>query len=89
MLIVKTKSELTNVATQDYVYVQRSKKIYHMQDGEWIEKVYFTVPECAEILGVPVGRVKYNVKRKQMYVKNGRRGKSILITLKQLRQILS
>jgi hypothetical protein len=49
--------------TSHLVYVRTVKRLYRNIDGEWIEKMYYSIKETAEILGLSDKRVGRMVKK--------------------------
>jgi excisionase family DNA binding protein len=89
MIIVETKHKLLTLDTDDYVYVKGTGRIYIKEDGEWIGKLYFTVIEAAEILGVNKSTVYNRMEdKKYMFRRQRVRGKGVKLTFAQLQTLM-
>ncbi len=89
MIVVDTKHKLSKLDTDDYVYVKGQGRIYYRDNGEWISKLYFTVPEAAQILEVDKSTVYSRMaEKKYMFRRQRVRGKGVKITFEQLQMLM-
>jgi len=85
---VKNKFELLSVSpTSKYVLIESIDKIFQYDNGEWMEKAYFTVHEIAEITGMTTDKVHQFIDKMGLRAKTARRSKFIRLNLRQLRVI--
>lgn len=71
--------------TQDIVHVKTVNKLYRYIDGEWIERVYYTTEDVANILGLKTDRVrrilaKLGMKKQLLAASNVNYDQLILLT---------
>jgi hypothetical protein len=91
MIKVKTKYELQKLDPQSgFVLVTRVNKIFHNVNGEWIEKAYFTINECAEAInGMTSWKVHQFIDRLGLKTPTARRSKCIKININQLKVLIN
>lgn len=74
MIRIKSKHKLRLAPTNDVVFVETTRKLYRYIDGGWIEKLYFSVGEIAEIIPASPQVVREAIRKLNLRMKSERSG---------------
>jgi hypothetical protein len=63
MIKIDHYNKLKTAPKKELVYVITSGKLYRNLDGEWVEKVYFTTKEVAQVTGIAQDKVRQIIRK--------------------------
>jgi hypothetical protein len=90
MIKIRTKNELNKLPPQPgYVLIESLGKVFTNHEGEWIEKSYFTIRECAEELNLQEWEVRLFVNMLDMATTNGRNHRALKLNLSMLKALVA